>query len=83
MKPARFFVPSRRSEVDVALFSGQHLAKTIVFGYRFLPYPSHALFAERDTQLAEKGRREGSEKVYDERMDMIMEVRMCACALCV
>lgn len=25
-------------------------------------------------QLAEKDRREGSEKVYDERMDMIMEV---------
>lgn len=36
----------------------------------------YLLFAEPDVQLAEKERREGSEKVYDERMDMIMEVRV-------
>ncbi|CAM9608694.1 unnamed protein product [Ectocarpus fasciculatus] len=33
-----------------------------------------AAFTIRDKQLAEKDRREGSEKVYDERMDMIMEL---------
>ncbi len=35
---------------------------------------------DSNIQLDEKERREGSEKVYDERMDMIMEVRARTCS---
>lgn len=40
----------------------------------FSAQPRLALYLLYAEQLAEKDRREGSEKVYDERMDMIMEV---------